>query len=297
MTQIKECFVSRFDGGKLVQFDYSQIEVVVLAFLSGDANLKQDVRDGMDLHCKRLAYKLGETYDVVKRLYDGGDKTIKAMRTEVKGISFKRSYGAGATSIAKSMGISKEDAEDFIRREEELYPSVVEYQNRCYDAVKRSRTPSIKRSPSGLPLGSGRLLSVTGRRYCFYEYESKYKEKTASFSPTEVKNYPVQGLAGELLRIAYGDVAERLISDPDLYEHAKLVNTVHDSIVLDVDARHPDILRSVVALVHDAMINVPTRFGQLFDVEFDLPLRVEVEIGDDLFNVEKLDSESVYARL
>lgn len=297
MTQIKECFVSRFEGGKLVQFDYSQIEVVVLAFLSEDANLKQDVRDGVDLHCKRLAYKLGETYGEVKRLYDAGDKTIKALRTEVKGISFKRSYGAGAASIAESMGISKEEAEDFIRREEELYPLVVEYQSRCYTAVKRSRTPSTKRSPSGLPLGYGFLSSVTGRRYSFYEYENKYKEKTASFSPTEVKNYPVQGLAGELLRIAYGDVAECLISAPALYEHAKLVNTVHDSIVLDVNARHPDILRGVVALVHQVMIDVPSRFGQLFGVEFDLPLRVEVEMGDDLFNVEKLDLERVYAML
>jgi len=55
MSKIKECFTSRFEGGKIVEFDYSQLEVIGLAVLSKDPQLMKDLRDGLDLHCVNTA--------------------------------------------------------------------------------------------------------------------------------------------------------------------------------------------------------------------------------------------------
>ena len=67
MSNIKKCFTSRFeDEGVIMEGDWSQLEVVAQAFLSGDEQMKQDIRDGIDFHCKRLAYKLGMDYETLR---------------------------------------------------------------------------------------------------------------------------------------------------------------------------------------------------------------------------------------
>lgn len=95
MSTIKRCFTSRFGtDGVIVEADYSQIEVVVQAFLSNDGQMKQDVHDGIDFHCKRLSFKLKEDYDeVYKKCYDKthpDHKAYKRMRTHIKVFSFQK---------------------------------------------------------------------------------------------------------------------------------------------------------------------------------------------------------------
>ena len=93
-STVKELFISRFEDGEMGELDYSQLEVIIQGWLTADANLCADIIKGIDFHCKRLAQKLGEGYESVKRkakdeehedfiLYSG-------MRTGVKGFSFQR---------------------------------------------------------------------------------------------------------------------------------------------------------------------------------------------------------------
>ena len=89
-------FSSRFGAdGKIIEVDYSALEVVMLAALSGDDNLMKELLSGTDMHCLRLAAKLGEPYEEVKRKAVDDDthpehKRYKQMRTEIKTPSFAK---------------------------------------------------------------------------------------------------------------------------------------------------------------------------------------------------------------
>lgn len=94
-SDVKKLFVSRFgDDGYMMEADYSQLEVIIQAWFTGDKQMKQDVRDGVDFHCKRLSAKLGEDYnDVVRKAKNEEDPDYdeySLLRTLVKGFTFQR---------------------------------------------------------------------------------------------------------------------------------------------------------------------------------------------------------------
>jgi hypothetical protein len=86
--------------------------------------------------------------------------------------------------------------QEFIRAEEELYPGVVDIQNKWIAEVDNTRGLSTRRTPKGLPAGVGYITSITGKRYVFYEedapnYVKRQTGRSTSFKPTKIKNYPV----------------------------------------------------------------------------------------------------------
>jgi DNA polymerase I-like protein with 3'-5' exonuclease and polymerase domains len=279
---IKECFTSRFgNSGYLVEADFSQIEVVVQAYLSQDERMMQDVRSGVDFHCKKLAYVLDEPYtDVWAACHLLENKKYKKMRTDIKTFSFQRAYGAGANAIAESTGLDVDTVKAFIKAEEAMYPSVPQMQKDWIEQVDSSRKPSSRRTVSGKPAGVGTLPSLTGRWYSFVEEDTPEwiakHGKIIGFKPTCIKNYPIQGFAGELMRVAYGKFNRKLLNSLELFENCAIINTVHDCCLVDV---HKDYLDEAVRLLKDTMESTPKYFKECFDIEFNLPLKVEVEYG------------------
>lgn len=262
---VKSFFVSRFGNkGSIVQVDYSQLEVVWQAFVTGDKNLKQGIIEGIDFHCKRLAKKEGKSYEEIYDLCKvKEDPEWSGKRRDIKVFTFQRAYGAGAAAISKSTGMDIKTVKNLIQNEVEMYPDVEGH----FDKVKAL---SERNSKDGV----GYYKSITGRAY-HYKYYDNYDGK--SMSPTQLRNYDIQGGAtGDLVPIYILDLFKRLTSSP-VCDKVFLINTVHDSVILDV---HNDVLDLVCKGLKKYLEDVSTLKSYL-GLDFDIPLKVDVEAGSD----------------
>lgn len=179
---IKSCFVSRWEDGYLMEVDFSQLEIVALALLSQDPMLKDDIISGRDMHRVRAAELFGKPESAVS------DKE----RTLAKQLSFILQYGGGAKGMAEKLDIDIKLAKSFIENYYGRYTVVKQWQDAIAEAVIASRVNTGEHTPRGFPKGVGHLETATGRVYKFFEYDSMSTWKPdPSFSPTEMKNYPV----------------------------------------------------------------------------------------------------------
>lgn len=269
MSDIKSIFTSRWKlHGRLIEADYSQLEIVVLAFLSRDQQLISDIRNKVDVHAINAAKLFGSGF-------------TDAQRKLAKRLSFQLQYGSGAANMATKNGITVATAKKFIDAYYSRYPRVKEWQEEVKKEVEKSRKPSDKRTKNGLPAGVGTYVSCTGREYKFYEYDSpyagKYGHSDTSFSPTETKNYPVQGLAtGDIVPLVVGKLYRAIKANPIFDGRLLLINTIHDSILLDCQE---ELVGRATQLVREVMENAPEYLMEEFGIDFDLPLSVGVKVG------------------
>jgi len=218
-SKAMEHFISRFNNGYIISADYSQLELVVQSQISEDQNYIKDVQSGIDFHVKRLAMKEELDYNKVLELVNQ-NIIWKQKRSKIKEFSFQRAYGAGVNSISMKTGISKEDIQSLINKEEKEYPRLFEWQKDLKKQV----------------LETGYYVGITGRQYKFRlypspEWKKKFGENT-QYSPTEIINYIVQGTAtGDLVPIMIG----KFWRDKALYNRNKylMINTIHDNLMLD----------------------------------------------------------------
>lgn len=289
MSEIKKAFKSRFEEGYIVEADLSQIEIVVLGYLSQDEQLLKDIRAGVDFHCKRLAQKLGESYEsVYEKVHTLKDSWYIKQRGIAKGFSFQRSYGAGAPAIAAELGVLVEDIKDLIKAEELMYPGVVNMHEAWIEEVRSTRKPSGRRSAKGFPTGWGQMVGVLGARYVFFEEDAPEwmttKGVDVSFRPTQIKNYQVQGFAGDILKLILGRLYREFRAREHFEGNTLLINTVHDSVL--VDTREGN-LQEVCELLKETMEKVPVLIKEHYGIEFNVPVKCDIEIGKDWGSMEE----------
>ena len=278
---IKQCFPSRWGkDGYLMEVDFSQLEVVALAILSKDPQLIEDLRSGKDMHRVRAA----ELYGIPEHVVSDEQRQMS------KQLSFQLQYGAGAKSMAEKNSISIELAKRFINNYYARYPNVAAWHTNIAEEVKSSRVVTNEFTKAGKPKGAGCHMSATGRVYKFFEYDNTFirfwGDEDTSFSATEMKNYPVQGLAtGDIMALYRGRVYRRWLAE-GLSETCPLVNTVHDSIMLDV----PD--KSMVLWAYRVMEEEAARLPQLlkdlWGIETELDFKVECKYGPTWAEMNKL---------
>lgn len=283
MSQIKSCFISRYKGGVLVQFDYSQLEIVCLAFLSKDSRLRDDLRSGVDMHCRMASFMTGVDYSIIVTAVASGDKEWIEKRKQAKALGFLVQYGGSATLMAKQTGLQVKDCKAFIKGYYNRYFEVKEWQEEIAMEVVTHRRPSKHMTPSGLQLAQSTIVSVTQRRYTFIEQLAPaWSGKAISFSPTQMKNFPVQGVAtGDLVPMMLGRWNRWLRTNWP--KGVKLINTTHDSAMIDVDFENMS-SGDVMALLNNSrafLETAPDVFKEVFDIEFDMPLKVDVEWGEN----------------
>ena len=292
-SDVKRMFVSRFgeNEGRMAELDYSQLEVVIQGVLTQDKQLCQDLRDRVDFHCKRLAAKLGEDYDEVKRLCKVvEDPAYVDMRTGVKSFSFQRAYGAGASTIAEDTGMKRSDVDALIVSENLLYPSVEAFDKMLEKHIKQNAKKTMKKLfIEGIAFTQKEASwdSPTGTRYTWRQDIApefmQAKGIFTGFSPTQRKNYPMQGFGGEVMQTMLGKTFRYMIANDRFNGDVLMVNTVHDCQWLDGKA---DILDKVVPEVKALMETVPAVFNKAFPkLNIDVPFPADAEVGPDMYDL------------
>ncbi len=263
MSKLKQCFTSRWPRGMLVVADYSQLEVVCLAIASKDTQLIQDLRDGIDLHTMRA-----------EELF--GAPVSKEQRQKAKELSFQLQYGAGAKGMAKKLGIDYTLAQEFIKNYFNRYPELDRYYKNLFRELNDTKYYTGMKDEE-VPVSEAIFTSPTGRRYWFREYDSQWGVK---FSPTELKNYPIQGFAGgDVMSLAVSSVYNELIMN-NLCDGIKLVNTVHDNIIADCS---DESIRKCCNLFRRVLNDIGRKMELVYGINtFGIQLKVEVSKGNSL---------------
>ncbi|CAL1776691.1 DNA polymerase [Acinetobacter phage vB_AbaP_Fishpie] len=244
-SKVKQMFESRFGKeGRIVEVDYSALEVVTLASISGDKNLLQQLIDGTDMHCYRLAGALGEDYETVfEKCHDKSHpehKKYKQLRTDIKPRAFANQYGASAMGISFSTGCSLEEAEQFKETERKLFPESSTY-------AERVVRPQVEQNGLTVPMESelvngvwkhfrrGFFKANSGTCYSFRQFPKYVKGvgEKYDYKDTQLANYWCQGEASFIVQVACGRVIRELIARNFAGGLVLPINTVHDAIYLD----------------------------------------------------------------
>ena len=290
-SNVKKMFKSRFENGSMCEIDYSQLEVVVQGVLSGDPNLCLDLNNRVDFHCKRLAAKLGEDYDHVwKMCHEVEDSEYKKGRTNAKVFSFQRAYGAGADTIASETGMPREEVDELIEAERKLYPLVEKFDKNLEAEINRNRIATSNNlfiEGVAFKQGESHWDSPTGTRYIWKEgiapqFMHKHGKFTG-FSPTERKNYPVQGFGGEIVQTIMGLLFRHMLEQDRYGGNILLVNSVHDCYWFDGVTED---LEKAIPTFMDIIQSVPQVFNNAYpDLNITVPFPAEAEIGLDMFDM------------
>lgn len=293
-SEVKKMFRSRWRDGKMLEADYSQLEVVVQGVLSKDPQLCADLRNRIDFHCKRVSAKFNCTYEeALKWCKDEGFEDYplwKIRRTGVKEFSFQRAYGAGAPAIAAATGLALEDVKTMIEVEDKLYPGILKFNAAVEAEVYKSSVPFQACGEDGVwrTYRRGYYQVPTGTRYSFRTWDApaflKKRGIVDSYSPPELKNYPVQGTGGEFVQCILGKLFRHLVSVDFYDDQVYLVNTVHDCVWADcanraiADVYAPELKR--------IMESIPEHYNEVHGMDIDVPFPVEVEIGDNMYEMK-----------
>lgn len=243
-SKVKEMFASRFgSSGRIVEVDYTALEVVTLAAISNDQNLLDKLLSGTDMHCYRLAAKLHRDYDelvaIVADKNHPEHKSIKQQRTDIKPPSFAAQYGASAAGISYATGCTIEYAEEFLALEAKLFPQSIAYRQVVREEVEASGSIApVQREFNEITGWSafrrGSFKSKGSTHYSFRTYPQwREGQEVQDYKPTQLANYWCQGEASFIVQCATGNVIRWLIEN-DFFGGCVLpINTVHDAIYLD----------------------------------------------------------------
>ncbi|HPE88145.1 MAG TPA: DNA polymerase I [Spirochaetia bacterium] len=230
--RIRKAFIAA-PGKKLVSADYSQIELVVFAHLSGDPELRKAFIDGADVHRRTAALILGKTEDEVQQ----------SERRAAKTINFGVIYGMGAFRLAQELGIPRGDAQRFIDAYFERYSGVASFIRDTVDAARRD----------------GYVSTLLGRRRRIRAIDSRNANERQGAERVAV-NTPIQGSAADIVKLAMLRVDAAL---RERFPAARILLQVHDELIIEAPEAEAD---AVAAAVSDAMtgafaLSVPLRVG------------------------------------
>ncbi len=200
--EIRKAFVAS-PGNVLVGADYSQIELRLLAHISGDENLIDAFNSGADIH-RRTASEVFHT---------PFEEVTKEQRSAAKAVNFGIVYGISDFGLAQNLGIPVKTAGSYIKRYFERYPGVQAYLKGCVADAKEK----------------GYAETIYGRRRPMPELKSS-NYNTRSFGERVAMNMPIQGSAADIIKIAMVHVAKAL---RDAGLKGRLVLQIHDELIVD----------------------------------------------------------------
>ena len=269
---IKQIFTSRYDGGYIVEVDFNQLEVVALAHVTGDKQLIADISGGADIHS-----------ELYKDMF--GRYPTKTERKPFKGRTFQLIYGAGAKAIAKQAKCSLDEGKKFVDVFYGRYPQVGEW-HKSFALLVDLNAKHLRDSEGSLEKFRTYIHTTpTGRKFVFTEYhnDSSWASSEFNFSPTELKNYPIQGLAtGDCVPLMLGVIFR-------MFRHhsgVKMLNTIHDSVLFDVTA---EALIEFILDIQEVFQATHTHFEKTFKHPLALKLNAGVSYGINWYQMEEVE--------
>jgi DNA polymerase-1 len=226
--RIRECFIAP-PGAKILSADYSQVELRIMAHLSGDENLRRAFRDGEDVHRATAAEVFGLPLDKVT-----GDE-----RRVAKVINFGLIYGMSSFGVAQNLGIERATAQAYIGSYFARYPGVKRYMDGTREKAR----------------AQGYVETVFGRRLWLPELQSGAPVRRQAAERAAI-NAPMQGTAADLIKLAM--IAVQSFLEKERLK-TLLIMQVHDELVLEVpDAELQQIRTKLVELMESvAKLDVP----------------------------------------
>ncbi len=222
--EIRRAFVAQ-KGCRLVDADYSQIELRVLAHMSEDETMISAFREGQDIHARTAAEVYGVSLDQVTH----------EMRSRSKAVNFGIVYGISDFTLAKNISVSRKEAHEFIDRYFERYPG-----------VKRYMDESVRKGHE-----NGYVETLMGRRRYLPELNST-NFNVRSFGERCAMNSPIQGTAADIIKLAMIAVDEKIRAEK---LKSKLILQVHDELIIEAPEEEVEYVR---ALLRNCMENVMT---------------------------------------
>lgn len=197
-------------GKVLCDADYSQIELRVLASIANDENMINAFSGGTDIHTATAAQVFGLPEEMI----------TPELRSRAKAVNFGIVYGIGAFSLSKDIGVTRVEADRYIKNYLASYPSVAAYMENTIEQAKKT----------------GYVTTYYGRRRYLPEL-SNSNGNLRAFGERVARNAPIQGTAADIIKIAMIRVYERLKAEqPD----ARLILQVHDELIVECNEENAE---------------------------------------------------------
>lgn len=226
--EMRKFFVAR-DGYTIIDADYSQIELRVLAALADDKNMLEAFNSGVDIHSVTASKVFGIPIDEV----------TSELRSKAKAVNFGIVYGIGAFSLSKDIKSTRAQAESFIKSYLNLYSSVNAYMDKCISDAKEK----------------GYSETLFGRRRYLPELSSS-NGMIRSFGERVARNMPIQGTAADIIKIAMIKVYNRLKTD---YPQSNLIIQVHDELMAEVPEKDAEAVRLIIKEEMENAVNLSVK--------------------------------------
>jgi len=226
--EIRRAFIAK-PGCVLVDADYSQIELRLLAHLSGDEAMRDAFNRGQDIHARTAAEVFGVPIEAV----------TPHMRSSAKAVNFGIVYGISDFGLANNLHISRREASEFIDRYFARYPAIRRFMDACTVQGKQE----------------GYSITMYGRRRPLPELSSPNYNRR-QFGERAAMNTPVQGAAADIIKIAMNTVHEKLSAEG---LEAKLILQVHDELIVECPEQEAEQVSALLAacMENAAKLSVP----------------------------------------
>lgn len=218
--EIRKAFVPRNENFILLAADYSQIELRIIAHLSGDEGMIEAFREGLDIHTATAS-----------RVYDVPLEEVSSdMRRNAKTVNFGIVYGISPFGLSERLNIPRGEAKEIIDQYFATYPGVKAYMNRSIEKARES----------------GFVETIKGRRRHLRDINSQ-NAVVRGFAERNAINAPIQGSSADMIKIAMIDIYHELLKGNF---RSKMILQVHDELIFDV---HKDELENIKTLVQNGM--------------------------------------------
>jgi len=235
--KLRKLFVPSVDGWSILAADYSQIELRVLAHISGDERMKEAFRNEMDIHTKTAMDVFGVEADQVDA----------NMRRQAKAVNFGIVYGISDYGLSQNLHITRKDAAAFIEQYFAVFQGVRRYMD---DIVAQARR-------------DGYVTTLLNRRRYLPEIHAS-NFNVRSFAERTAMNTPIQGTAADIIKLAMVRLEERMREER---VESRMLLQVHDELVFEVPPSELDVMQRIVretmegALALDVPLKVDVSVG------------------------------------
>jgi len=231
--QIRKAFIPRDENHILLSADYSQIELRIVASISGDKNMCEAFQLGKDIHTATSAKVFGVPENEV----------TKEMRYKAKSVNFGIIYGQGAFGLAENLNIPRKEAQELIENYFKEYSAIKNYMD---------DTKAFARD-------NGFVKTLLGRKRWLRDINSN-NATVRSFAERNAINAPIQGSAADMIKVAMINIAAEF--EKQNFK-SKMLLQVHDELVFDVYKPELEIVKPIIEkLMREALpLNVPVEVG------------------------------------